>query len=253
MKLQNTVALVTGASSGIGEATAKDLAAQGAAVALVARREDRLEALAKDIENAGGKALVIKADVTDRDQAFGCVERTVSELGSLDIVINNAGMMLLGPAMEAPIEEWEKMIDVNVTGFLYIAKASLPHLTKAAESNERGCADLVNISSVAGRRAAANSATYNFTKFGVAAFSEALRQEVTQKYVRVSVVEPGVVATELQTHNRDEVREQITARFPGLTEPLQSEDIADAINYIVTRPKHIAINEVMVRPTQQQG
>jgi NADP-dependent 3-hydroxy acid dehydrogenase YdfG len=247
--LEGTVALVTGASSGIGEATAKALAELGAAVALVARRKERLEKLASEISS---RTLVLETDVTDREQAFGAVERTVAELGRLDTVINNAGVMLLGPIVDAPIEEWERMVHLNLLGLLYTAHAALPHLLKAAEDGPRRVADLVNISSVAGRVAREGSGVYNLTKHGVGAFSESLRQEVTTRHVRVSLVEPGAVETELTTHLRPEIAEQALKRF-GNIERLQSEDIADAIAYIVTRPRRMAINEVLVRPTEQQG
>jgi NADP-dependent 3-hydroxy acid dehydrogenase YdfG len=250
--LSGTVALVTGASSGIGEATAKRLAAEGATVAVAARRRDRLEALVEAIDDAGGKALAIEADVTDRAAAEALVERAVAELGRLDTVVNNAGVMLLGPALEAPIEEWERMVDINVKGLLYVAKAALPHLIKGADEGPRLVTDMVNISSVAGRRAREGSAVYNATKFGVGAFSEALRQEVTERHVRVSLVEPGAVITELSSHNRPEVLAEIKGRF-GDIERLEADDIADAISYIVTRPRHMAINEILVRPTEQKN
>jgi NADP-dependent 3-hydroxy acid dehydrogenase YdfG len=250
--LSGTVALVTGASSGIGEATARRLAAEGAAVAVAARRVERLERLVGEIEDAGGRALAIESDVTDRAQAEALVERTVAELGRLDTVINNAGVMLLGPALEAPIEEWERMVDLNVKGLLYVAKAALPHLLKSADEEPRRVADMVNISSVAGRRARDGSSVYNATKFGVGAFSEALRQEVTERHVRVSLVEPGAVSTELAGHNRPEVLAALKGRF-GEMERLEADDIADTISYIVTRPRHMAINEILVRPTEQQG
>jgi NADP-dependent 3-hydroxy acid dehydrogenase YdfG len=250
--LEGTVALVTGASSGIGEATAKRLAAEGAAVAVGARRVDRLEKLVAEIADAGGTAIAIESDITERAQAEDLVERTVKTLGRLDTVVNNAGVMLLGPALEAPIEEWERMVDLNVKGLLYVAKAALPHLLKYAEEGPRMVADLVNISSVAGRRARENSAVYNATKFGVGAFAEALRQEVTERHVRVSLVEPGAVITELSSHNRPEVLAEIKGRF-GEIERLEADDIADIVSYIVTRPRHVAINEILVRPTEQQG
>ena len=250
--LEGTVALVTGASSGIGEATARALAGSGAAVALVARRRERLDQLAGEINGNGGRALVLETDVTQRDQAEKAVERAVSELGRLDIVINNAGVMLLGPIVGAPVEEWERMVHLNLLGLLYTAHAALPHLLKAAEGSPRRVADLVNISSVAGRVAREGSGVYNLTKHGVGAFSESLRQEVTTRHVRVSLVEPGAVNTELTTHLRPEIAEQAMQRF-GHIERLESEDIADAIHYIVTRPRHMAINEVLVRPTEQQG
>src|SRR5947209_14352478 len=246
-ELKNTVALVTGASSGIGEATAVALSERGAAVALVARRADRLRELAGRISDG---TLVLEADVTDQAQAQGAVEQAVSHFGRLDILVNNAGVMLLGPAVDAPLEEWQRMVNVNVNGVLYCAHAALPHLLKAAEDGPRQVADMVNISSVAGRRPRAGSAVYNLTKFGVGAFSEALRQEVTGRHLRVSLVEPGAVATELSSHNRPEVLEGIRQRF-GSVERMQASDVADAILYIVTRPRHIAINEVLIRPTDQ--
>ena len=244
--LDGTVALVTGASSGIGEAAARSLAAEGAAVALVARRRDRLEALAGKL---GDKALVIEADVGEQRQAIDAVERTVAELGRLDIVVNNAGVMLLGPVAGAPTEEWDRMISVNVNGLLYVAHAALPHLIAAAAGDPRRVSDLVNISSVAGRRATLGSAVYNATKFAVNAFTEGLRQEVTAQHVRVSVVEPGAVATELVSHNRPEIQESIRGNFE--LERLESEDLADAIAYIVTRPRRVAVNELLIRPTEQ--
>jgi NADP-dependent 3-hydroxy acid dehydrogenase YdfG len=250
--LEGTVALVTGASSGIGEATGRALAELGAAVALVARRKERLDQLAAEITGNGGRAVALETDVTDRRQAEAAVERTVAELGRLDIVINNAGVMLLGPIENAPVEEWERMVHLNVLGLLYTAHAALPHLLKAAQGEPRRVADLVNISSVAGRVAREGSGVYNLTKHGVGAFSESLRQEVTGRHVRVSLVEPGAVSTELTTHLRPEIAEQAMQRF-GHIERLESEDIADAITYIVTRPRRMAINEVLVRPTEQQG
>ena len=251
-RLQGTVALVTGASSGIGEATAKALAAEGATVAAVARRKDRLDELVRAIGDEGGRAIAIEADVSRQDEAEAAVEKAAIQCGSLDVVVNNAGVMLLGPFVDAPTEEWDRMVDVNVKGLLYVAHAAMPHLLRAAESSERRVADLVNVSSVAGRIARAGSGVYNLTKFGVGAVSESLRQEVTQRHVRVSLVEPGAVATELQTHMRAEIQEIARKRFADVT-MLESEDIADAIVYVVTRPRHVAINEVLVRPTEQAG
>lgn len=251
-RLDGTVALITGASSGIGEAAARTLAAQGAAVALAARRKDRLDSLAADIKKQGGRALVIETDATDKTQARACVERTVKEFGRLDTLVNNAGVMLLGPAVGAPLDEWDRMVDINLKGLMYFAHAALPHLLIAAESAPRRVADLVNISSVAGRVARAGVGVYNMTKFGVVAFTESLRQEVTKRHVRVSAVEPGVVETELQSHMRPESRAATQKRFEGV-EKLAAQDIADAILYIVTRPRHVAVNEMLIRPTEQEG
>ncbi len=250
-ELDGTVALVTGASSGIGEATALELARRGAAVALVARRAERLEELAQRIGDDGGRALAIRADVGSQAEAEEAIERAVTELGRLDTLVNNAGVMLLGPVQDAPLEEWQRMLAVNVAGLLYCAHAALPHLLEAAQDGPRGVADMVNISSVAGRVARVGSGVYNLTKHGVGAFSESLRQEVTQRHVRVSLVEPGAVDTELPDHNRPEILEGIEQTFADV-EVLHAHDIADAIAYIVTRPRRVAVNELLIRPTDQQ-
>jgi NADP-dependent 3-hydroxy acid dehydrogenase YdfG len=247
--LEGTVALVTGASSGIGAATAAALAARGAAVALAARRADRLEALAASIRDQGGTALVLESDVTDEQQAVSAVERTVSELGRLDTLVNNAGVMLLGPAADAPLTEWQRMVELNVLGLLYCAHAALPHLLRAAADGPRQVADMVNISSVAGRVARNGNGVYSLTKHGVGAFSESLRQELATRYVRVSLVEPGATATELAGHNRPEVLSGIRSQFG---QRMEADDIADAILYIVTRPRHVAVNELLIRPTEQE-
>jgi NADP-dependent 3-hydroxy acid dehydrogenase YdfG len=249
-ELKGTVALVTGASSGIGEATAEALAGAGAAVALAARRRDRLDALAARIDDDVA-TLVLETDVTDEAQARAAVDRTVDELGRLDILINNAGVMLLGPIVDAPVEEWRRMVDLNLLGLQYCTHAALPHLLRAAESEPRQVADLVNVSSVAGRFARQGNGVYSATKFGVMAFSEALRQEVTRRHVRVSLVEPGAVSTELASHNRPEVIEGMVATF-GQTEIMQPGDIADTIVFAVTRPRRMVLNEILVRPTEQE-
>jgi NADP-dependent 3-hydroxy acid dehydrogenase YdfG len=251
-RLDGTAALVTGASSGIGEATALALAAEGAAVVLVARRTDRLETLSKRIADDGGRAAVITADITDEDEARETVERAAEAFGRLDTVVNNAGVMLLGPALDAPVEEWRRMVDLNLLGLLYCTHAAMPHLLRAAEDGPRGVADLVNISSVAGRTVRLGSGVYNATKHGVGAFSEALRLEVTRRHVRVSLVEPGATETELAGHNRPEVLEGLRTRFSAM-ERLQATDVSDAVTYIVTRPRHVAINEILIRPTEQDA
>ncbi len=251
-RLEGTVALVTGASSGIGEATARQLAADGAAVAIVARRADRLEALAADITAAGGTALAIAADITAPGQAAEAVERVVADLGRLDTLVNNAGVMLLGPVVDAPIEDWNRMVSLNIDALLACSHAALPHLLAAAEDSPRKVADLVNISSVAGRVARLGSGVYNLTKFGVNAFSESLRQEVTARHVRVSMVEPGAVDTELTDHLSPAAHAAFEQRFAEV-ERLQSSDIADAISFIVTRPWRMAVNEILIRPTEQEG
>jgi NADP-dependent 3-hydroxy acid dehydrogenase YdfG len=249
-RLDGTVALVTGASSGIGEATAVALSRLGAAVAVVARRSERLETLATRLREDGGTVLVITADITDEAEAARAVERTVSELGRLDTLVNNAGVMLLGPVVGAPVEEWQRMVQINVLGLMYCTHTALPHLLRAAAESSRGVADIVNMSSVAGRVTQSGSAAYEATKHGVGAFSDALRLEVTARHVRVSLVEPGAVITELPSHNRPEIRAVLDDRFSKI-ERLEADDIADIVAYIVSRPRHVAINEVLVRPTDQ--
>jgi len=250
-RLASTVAVVTGASSGIGEATALALAAEGATVAIVARRADRLEDLATRIASAGPEPIVVPADLTDAAEAPRVMAEVLSRAGRIDILVNNAGVMLLGPIVDAPIEEWERMIDINLRGLLYSAHAALPHLLQAAEQGPRNVADMVNISSVAGRTVNLGSGVYNLTKHGVGAFSESLRQEVTQRHVRVGLIEPGAVETELAQHNRPQIQELIAQRFGKLAR-MQATDISAAIVFMVTRPRHVAINEILIRPTEQQ-
>ena len=243
--LDGRVAAITGASSGIGEATALALAAEGAAVALGARRADRLEELAKRIESDGGRALPVALDVGDEASARSFVERAHSELGSLDVLVNNAGLMLLGPIEGADTEHWRRMVDVNLLGLLYCTHAALPIM------REQGGGTIVNISSVAGRFARAGGGVYNLTKFGVGAFSESLRQEAVASKIRVVVVEPGFVATELQGHNEGAVLESIERSEAEIGELLKAEDIADGIRWAVTRPDYVSVNEILIRPSGQ--
>ena len=249
-QLENTVALVTGSSSGIGAAIGRRLAAEGAAVALVARRRDRLDRLAEAIRADGGTALVVPADVTSQQEAADAVEQAVAGLGRLDIVVNNAGIMLLGPALDAPIGEWDQMVALNVQGLLYVTHAALPHLVRAAGDSARQVADLITISSTGGRVARPGSAVYNLTKFGAAAFCEALRQEMLAHRVRVSMVEPGTVDTELITHLREDIQQAAKSQTASI-EPLRPDDIADTVTYIVTRDRRVAVNEVLVRAAEQ--
>jgi NADP-dependent 3-hydroxy acid dehydrogenase YdfG len=244
--LSGQVVAVTGASSGIGEATALACAHAGAAVALAARRGDRIQALAERIAGEGGRAIAVPTDVGDEGQAQAFIERAHAELGRLDVLVNNAGVMLLGPIENAPTEEWRRMIQANVFGVLYCTHAALPLM------HQQGSGHIVNISSVAGRVARAGSGVYNLTKFGIGAFSESLRQEAVGMGVRVTLIEPGAVATELAGHNRPEVLEQISKRFGGIT-LLEAQDIAGAILYAIGQPRHVSINEVLVRPSEQLG
>ena len=250
--LDGCVALITGASSGIGEATARELAERGAKVSLAARRLERLERLASELGGSGHTALAIEADFSERQGAIDAIDRTVDELGRIDILVNNAGVMLLGPIEDAPVEEWERMIDVNIRGLVHATHAAIPHLLDAAETSERRCSDLVNISSVAGRVVRSGSGVYNLTKHGVGAFGESFRQEFANRRVRSTLIEPGAVATELTDHLRDEVRERVRERFAGVT-VLGAADVADSIAFAVTRPWHVCLNEILIRPTEQVG
>jgi clavulanate-9-aldehyde reducatase len=245
--LDGRVAVVTGASSGIGEATAEALAREGATVAVAARRLDRLEELAKRISDEGGRAETFEVDVADEDQARGLILDSEEKLGGLDILINNAGLMLLGPVQGADTEEWRRMVDVNCLGLLYCTHAALPVM------QQRGGGHIVNVSSVAGRQADLGSAVYNMTKWGVVGFSEALRQEALHSNVRVTVVEPGFVATELHGHNElPVVVEGVEKMRSQIGDVLEAEDIADAITYVVTRPERVDVNEILIRPTRQR-
>ena len=252
-KLTGTVAIVTGASSGIGEATAKQLAELGATVAVVARREDRLDdPRRRDRGRRRHRPSPSTADITDRVQAERAVRTVIDRFGRLDILINNAGLMLLGSVVDQDVEEWERMIAVNQNGLLFMTKAALPHLLAAAEDDLRGVADIVNISSIAGRQAWANFAAYNMTKFGVNGFTEALRQEITKKHVRVGVLEPGAVETELISHNNDTVKDDLAVSdAENIPEKLQPEDIAESIAYMVTRHRRSSIAELWAMPTSQ--
>jgi NADP-dependent 3-hydroxy acid dehydrogenase YdfG len=242
--LEGTTAVVTGASSGIGEATARALAAAGARVALLARRRDRLESLAHDL---GDRAAVYEVDVTDGSEVAPTLEAIAADLGGIDVLVNDAGYGSMVPALEADLAEWRTMVDVNITGVLLTTHAALPHLVEAAEG-PRGVADVVTISSVAGRKIASPKVNvYAATKHAVNAFSEALRQELTGHHVRVGLVEPGLVRSEMTEHNgaAEDAEEHLEL---GLMEP---EDIADAVVYMVTRPRRTAVNEMLVRPTEQ--
>lgn len=239
--LTDRVVAITGASSGIGEATALACARAGATVALAARRGDRIGELAARIEADGGRALAVPTDVTDADQAAAFIEATRDAFGALHALVNNAGVMLLGPIQGAPLEEWRRMVDVNIMGVLYCTHAALPELTKAPGGH------IVNISSIAGRVVGKFGGVYSVTKFGIGAFSEALRQEGMDAGLRVTLVEPGRVDTELLDHVRPEIREGITSRFAGV-EPLTADDIADAVLYALGRPLNTVVNEVIVRP-----
>jgi len=245
-RLKGKVAIVTGASSGIGEATAEALAAEGAAVAVAARREERLRGLASRIEERGGRALVVATDVTDRAAVEALVERTRDELGEVDVLVNNAGIMPLSFVKNLHVDEWERMVDVNVKGVLYGTAAVLPGMM------ERRSGHIVNVSSVAGRRMFPAGSVYCATKFAVTAFSEGLRMELSPEYgIRVTSIEPGAVATELADRITDDDVEEMFAPFREM-EMLESEDIAESIVYAVTAPPRANVHEILVLPTEQE-
>jgi NADP-dependent 3-hydroxy acid dehydrogenase YdfG len=243
--LSGRVVAITGASSGIGEATALACVEAGAAVALAARRGDRIDALAARINDEGGTAVAVPTDVGDERQARAFVEQAYERLGRLDALVNNAGVMLLGMVEGADTEQWRRMIDANLYGVLYCSHAALPVM------RAQGGGHIVNVSSVAGRIASAGSAVYNMTKWGVNGFSEGLRQEALHAGIRVTIVEPGAVSTELIGHNSEAIQTAAASRFAGVT-PLTAEDIANAIVYALGQPEHVSINEILVRPSRQE-
>lgn len=242
-EIQGRVAVITGASSGIGEATARTLAGQGANVALLARRADRVEALAAELSSGGVKALALSADVTDRDAMQAAARRVGDELGGADILVNNAGQMLLGPFGAGQAEETRRMIEVNLLGAMTAAEVFLDQL-------KDGGGDLVNVSSVAGRTARKGSAVYNASKWGLNGWSEALRGELLPD-VRVIVIEPGAVDTELTDHITHSTSQGAAQKMYRDVEALHAQDIADIIAFAVGRPRRMSINEVLVRPTKQ--
>jgi NADP-dependent 3-hydroxy acid dehydrogenase YdfG len=245
--LDGATAVVTGASSGIGEATARALAAEGAYVALFARRRDRLEDLAREI---GDGASVHEVDVTDAEGVRAAIEEVVRDRGRLDVLVNNAGYGSMDAALEADLAEWRAMVDINLHGVLATTHAALEHLVAAAAAT-RGIADVVTVSSVAGRTVTGpGSNVYAATKHAVGAFSEALRQELGPRHVRVGLVEPGLVDTELTNTGDANKPDASQASDLGV---MAAEDIADAIVYMVTRPRRAAVNEILVRPTEQAG
>ncbi len=243
-KLDSKVAVITGASSGIGEATAEALAAEGASVVVAARREDRLSDLVERINGNGGKALPVECDVTDEEQAHGLIQKARDEYGRVDILVNNAGVMQLSKVEKGLSDEWRRMFDVNVLGLLYATDAAVQVM------KEQGSGHLVNISSVAGRKSRATTGVYSGTKFAVNAISEALREELLEDNIRVTMVEPGAVETELATHITDEEAQEALSGILEL-DILQPQDIANAIAYVVTQPERVSVNEVLIRPTQQ--
>jgi NADP-dependent 3-hydroxy acid dehydrogenase YdfG len=244
--LSGRVALVTGASSGIGEATARALANAGAKIALAARRKERLETLANDIRKSGNEVLVLAADLVQEQENRRIVAETEAHFGQLDILVNNAGVMHLAPIDEADSADWRRMLELNVLALMVSSQAALPGMRK------RRSGHIVNISSTAGRISNANASGYAATKFGVVAFSEALRKEVYKDNIRVSVIEPGAVDTELREHIPHAATKQALDSWAGAMRQLQGEDIANAVVYCVSQPDHVNVNEILIRPTDQE-
>lgn len=245
--LDGKAALVTGASSGIGASTAKALSEAGASVALAARREDELEQLADEIESDGGEALVVPTDVTDEDDVAEMVDRTHEAFGSVDVLVNNAGVMLLENVEDADTGNFRQMVEVNLLGLMDATHEVLPYMQKQGEGH------IVNISSVAGRKAMAGGAAYNATKFGVNGFTEALRQEVTgENDIRTTLIEPGFVDTELAEHIPDDEQQEQTKEMLEQMDVLRPDDIARSIAFAVGQPTHVDVNELLIRPTGQE-
>ncbi len=250
-KLRGKVAIVTGASSGIGEAAARALAAEGAHVVVAARRAERLAALVSDIEESGGTALAVPTDVTKRESVEALVRQTLDAFGRLDILVNNAGIMPLSLIRKLHVEEWDRMIDVNIKGVLYCIAACLPSMLD--QGGGGGGGHIVNVSSVAGRRPFPGGTIYSATKFAVRAISQGIHLELSAKdRIRVVDIEPGVVATELTDHITDE---EVATRFETIWADktrLQASDVAEAILFAVTQPDRVNVNEILVRPTDQE-
>jgi NADP-dependent 3-hydroxy acid dehydrogenase YdfG len=239
--LSESVVFVTGASSGIGRAIALRLSRAGAKVAVGARRVEQLSNL---VDESPGEMIAFQLDVTDKASLDRAILGTVDHFGHLDALINNAGLMQAGPILGADVSEWVRMVQTNLLGSMFAINAALPHLLET-----RGA--IVQISSTSGRIASASSGAYSATKFGISAFAESLRQEVTERGVRVVVVEPGFVATELTSHTTHPTMRAAAADLARSMRTLQAEDIAEAVTFALTQPDHVAVNQILIRPTDQ--
>ena len=250
LNLEGSKVLITGATSGIGRETAKLLAQSGCLVAITGRRQDRLEELELEISSFGGKVFSFCGDLVDPVTVRTIVAGAANQLSGIDICVNNAGLLLTGPFKDAPAEEFDRMLDINLRGFFQVAHAVTPHLIQSARTNKHKVSDLVNIASAAGRRAVKNSAVYNATKWGVIGFSDTLRMELAGDSVRVGLIEPGSVNTEIQNQIRPEIRATPRPEFSGY-DKLEAIDVAEAIAFMVTRERRAAVNEMLIRPTAQ--
>lgn len=242
-QLAGKVALVTGASSGIGEAAALALAAAGASVAVSARRADRLEALVKRIEAAGGKAIAIVGDVAKEADATGAVEETVRKLGRIDVLVNSAGVIQAGGVESLSLDEWRRVIDINLLGTLYCCKAAIGPMKR------QGAGDIINISSTAGRRAAGLFGPYSTSKFGVTGLTEGLRQEVGASGIRVCIIEPGATTTEVAGGISDPNMRAAMEKHVSKEGAMEPSDIGDAIVFVVSLPRRANVSTLLIRPT----
>ncbi len=249
--LSGRVAVVTGASSGIGESTAEALAAKGAAVAVTARRQDRLDALARRIEAAGGTALPLALDVTDPDAVAAVAARVQDQLGRVDLVFANAGVMLPAPIEELRRDQWDQQIDLNLKGLLYTIEAFVPSLVAAAA--EGGPADLISTSSIAAQHLFPNFAVYSATKAFVTHLTDHLRMELGPKLVRTTTIEPGIVATELQSHVTDAGAQAWLEGAARSIQFLAPEDVARLVAFVAEQPRHVNLSHIRILPTQQQS
>jgi NADP-dependent 3-hydroxy acid dehydrogenase YdfG len=243
------VAVVTGASSGIGEATAKRLAASGAMVAVLARRAERLDKLVNEIEQAGGTALAVAIDVSDAEAVRAAADRVARELGTVDLLFNNAGVMLPAPVEEQRFDQWQQQIDLNISGLMYVIGAFIPQLIASAA--EKGVADLINTSSIGAQNIFPNFAVYSGTKAYVTHMSRTLRAELGPKGIRVSAIEPGIVETELPNHVTDAGATEWISETKGQIDVLESEDVAEAINFLASQPARVNFQQLTIMPTAQ--
>ena len=243
--IEGKVVVITGASSGLGEATARLLSAKGAIVVLGARREDRIQALADELTGNGGKALALATDVTHCDQVKALVDAAVQTYGRIDVMINNAGLMPLSPIERLRIDEWDRMIDVNIKGVLYGIAAALPHM------KQQKAGHIINVSSVAGHKVRPGNAVYAATKHAVRALSEGLRMEVKPYNIRTTVISPGAVATELASHITESDVAESTRKFVAEV-AIPADSFARAVVFAMSQPEDVDINEILFRPTRQE-
>ncbi|ASJ73480.1 SDR family oxidoreductase [Granulosicoccus antarcticus] len=240
--IANKVVVITGASSGLGEATARHLASLGAMVMLGARRQDRLEAIANDIRTAGGKAEVLATDVAQADQVQMLVDKAIETFGRLDVMINNAGLMSVAPIAEVKVDEWDRMIDINIKGVLYGIAAALPVFTKQNSGH------FINLASVAAHKVSPGTAVYSGTKFAVKAITEGLRAEVGGN-IRTTLLSPGLIDSELKFGSSDEATSQFVQNI--YKDAIPALSIAKAVAYAIEQPDDVDINEIIIRPTIQ--